>query len=159
IPSLLRNGIGEFLQSYEIKNAYLDFLALPSESEHERKEKIAVLQQINDILGQPAAYADRVRVENANVTVTATENVTRVAGFDLVLEPDKPGQLHLARLEVPGVPVWKNLRAETSYVHRNLFIKGVQLAPELTIDELNFDASRHAQHIGSMDLKMHAFGG
>ncbi len=159
LPLLVKKGVGEFLRSYEVRDAHLDLVALPSGSEKERKEKVAVAEQLNNILAQPAAYADRARIEDFNITVTATDSVTRVEGFHLVLDPEKAGYLRIARLDVPGVPVWENLHATTSYEKRNLFIKDLRLAPELVIDEVNFDASQRAQNTGSMLLKAHAFGG
>ncbi len=157
--SLIKHGVGEFLRSYAVRNASVDLVALPSASDAEKKQKRAIAQQLNDILAQPAAYADRVSIENFNVTVTAPENVTRVLGFHLQLDPAKIGHLRIARLEAPGIPVWENLAAETSYERRNLFIKDLRLAPELVIEELNFDASRRAQGIAGMWLKIRAFGG
>jgi hypothetical protein len=163
IPSLIKHGIGELLQSYELHHATIDIDALPSgkkketESEKERKHQIAKI--LNDILGQPAAYSDRVLVEDFNITVRAPGNVTEVKGVNILLDPEKPGYLRIARLAVPGVPVWENLDSVTTYTDRNLFIKELQLAPELVIEQLNFDASRHAQGKGSIMVRLRAFGG
>ena len=159
VPMLVKHGIGEFVQRYEVLNAHLEIDALPSKNEPERKQKRALAEDLNNLLGQPAAYADRVRIQNFNITVRAQKNVTQVAGFDLLLDPEKVGHLRIARLQIPGVPVWENLTAETTYAERNFFIKGLQLAPELIVDELNFDASRRAQHKGGMLLKARVFGG
>jgi hypothetical protein len=158
-PELVKNGVGEFLRSYAVRNADLELVALPSKSTGEKKQKRAIAEQLNAILAQPAAYADRVNIENFNVTVTAPENVTRVQGFHLFLDPEKLGHLRIARLEIPGVPVWENLSAATSYEARNLFIKDLKLAPELVIDALNFDASQRAQGKGGILLQAHTFGG
>lgn len=159
LPMLAKHGIGEFLQRYEIVNADLDIEVLPSKNEPEKKQKRALAEDLNNLLGQPAAYADRVRIQNFNITVRAPKNVTQVAGFNLLLDPEQPGYLRIARLQVPGVPVWENLAAETSYAERNFFIKKLQLAPQILIDELNFDASQRAQDKGSMSLRAHVFGG
>ena len=159
LPMLVRHGLGEFLRSYEMKDAHMEFVAVPSRSTGERRRKRAIAQQLNDILAQPAAYADRVRVENFNLTVTAPEAVTRIERLDLLLDPEQPGHLRIAKLEVPKVPVWQNIAAETSYVGRNFYLKNVQLSPELVIEELNFDASQRAQHRGGVTLKARAFGG
>lgn len=159
IPSLLKHGLGELLQSYEIHHATLELEALPSKSKAERKEKVRIAKLLNDILGQPAAYSDRVHIDDFNITVRAPGNVTEVKGVHLLLDPENFGHLRVARLAVPGLPVWENLAAETSYVERNFFIKGLPLAPELMIDELNFDASQRAQNKGSVMLKAQVFGG
>ncbi len=159
LPMLVRHGVGEFLRSYEIHRANLKLVALPSKNKQERKEKVAIAKMLNDILGQPAAYSDRVWIDDFNITVTAPNNVTEVKGFHLRLAPDKAGSLRVARLAIPGVPVWENLSAETSYAERNFFIKDLRLAPEIVLDEVNFDASQRAQKKGSMKLRAHAFGG
>ncbi len=163
IPRLVQHGIGEFLSSYEITNADLQIDALPDKKEAKksavRRERQSIGALLNTILGQPALYSDRVKIENFNLTVRAETNVTIIRGFHLLLDPQQPGALRVARLEIPGVPLWENLAAETSYEARNFYIRHLQLAPELSLDEMNFDASQRAQNKGSMQFKLHAFGG
>jgi len=159
IPMLVKHGIGEFVRSYEVINAELDFVALPSKSEQEKQQKISLAEDLDNLLEQPAAYADRVHIENFNITVTSEKNVTAVQGFSMLLDPEAVGYLRLARLQIPGVPVWENLTAETSYAQRDFFIKQLVLAPELVLEEVNFDASQRAQHKGSVDIKAKLFGG
>ncbi len=159
LPMLAKYGIGEFLRSYEVINADLEIDALPSKSEPERKQKHALAEDLNNLLGQPAAYADRVLIQNFNITVRAENNVTEVKGFHLSLDPQAPGSLRVERIKIPGLPVWDNLSAVTSYTDRNFYIKELQLAPDLVVEALNFDASQRAQHKGGMDLKARLFGG
>ena len=163
IPRLVKHGLGEFLGSYEIINADLQIDALPGKKEEKkpevRRERQSIGALLNTILGQPALYSDRVKIENFNLTVRAEKNVTIMRGFHLLLDPQQPGALRVARLEIPGVPLWENLAAETSYEARNFYIRHLQLAPELSLDEMNFDASQRAQNKGSMQFKLHAFGG
>ena len=159
IPRLVKKGIGEFLSSYEIIDADLEFEALPSKSTGERQEKKSIAELLNTILGQPALYSDRVKIEHFNLLVRAEQNVTEMRDFNLLLDPEKVGALSVARLRIPGVPVWENLAAETSYEKRNFYIRHLQLAPELSLEEVNFDASLRSQNKGSMQLKVRAFGG
>ncbi len=159
IPMLVRHGLSEFLRSYEIKNADLRLLAFPSEDEEEKRQKRSLARDLNNLLAQPALYADRVRVENFNIRVEAPDNVTEVQGFDLFAHPEQLGYLRVDRLKIPGLPVWENLSAETSYAQRNLYIRGLRLDEQLAINELNFDASQRAQKRGSIILKASAFGG
>jgi hypothetical protein len=146
IPSLLQHGIGELLQSYEIVNATLELDALPSKSQPERQEKHDIAETLNNILGQPAFYADRVRIQNFNITVRSESTVTAIKNFNLLLDPEKAGELLAERVQIPGVPVWTNLHAETSYAARNFFIKRLELSPDLILEEFNFDASQHSQN-------------
>jgi hypothetical protein len=159
LPMLARHGIGEFLRSYEVVNADLEFVAQPSANEAEKQQKRSLAEDLNNLLGQPAAYADRVNIQNFNITVRAENNVTEVKGFHLFLDPEAVGYLRVARLQIPGVPLWENLAAETSYARRNFFIKHLVLAPELVLEEVNFDASQRAQNKGSMDMRGSVFGG
>ena len=158
-PNLVRHGVGEFLRSYELVDAALELEALPSKSEPEKNEKKTIAQTLNNILGQPAFYADRVHIQNFNISVHSESAVTQVKNFNLELHPEQPGELRVERLQIPGVPVWTNLQAETSYAARNFFIRRLELSPELVIEEFNFDASQRSQNKGSMQLKARLFGG
>ena len=159
IWSLLRHGIGELLRSYEIVNASLELDALPSKSAPEREEKHEIADTLNNILGQPAFYADRVRIQNFNITVRSESNVTVIKNFNLTLDPELPGKLVAEQVQIPGLPVWTNLHADTSYTGRNFFIRRLELSPELILEEFNFDASQHAQNKAGIQLKAHVFGG
>jgi hypothetical protein len=159
IPMLIRHGIGEFLRSYEVLNADLEFVAQPSKTEEEKHEKVSLAEDLNNLLGQPAAYADRVQIENFNLAVHGDKSLTQIKGFHLLLDPQAVGYLRVARMEIPGVPLWQNLSAETSYAQRNFFIRHLVLAPELVLEEVNFDASQRAQNKGSVDVKAALFGG
>lgn len=159
IPLLIKHGIGEFLRSYEVTNANLEIDALPSKSEPEKQQKHALAEDLNNLLGQPALYADRVHISNFNITVRAEKNVTEVKNFNLSLDPEKNGELKIDRLAIPGIPVWEHLAAETSYAQRNFYLKNLELAPQLRIEEMNFDASQRSENKGSMFLRAHLFGG
>ena len=159
IPHLIQHGVGEFLSSYEISNADLAFLTPPSKTQAEHEQKKSVAQDLNNLLGQPALYADRVKIENFNLTVRSDTDLTEVRNVNLLFHPWEPGYLRIGRIKAPGLPAWENLSAETSYANRNLFVKSLTLDPELVIDELNFDASQRAQNKGSFFLKGRFFGG
>ncbi len=159
IAMLARYGVGEFLRSYEVHHADLAFVALPSETPSERREKIGIIQQLRAILAQPAAYADRAQIEDFNIRVRTPENVIVVEGIHILLAPDQTGYVRIGRIAVPGLPVWENLHAETSYTARNLFIKNLAITPDLVLRDMNFDASQRAQHKGNISLRADIFGG
>ena len=161
-PRLVRRGIGEFLGSYEITDADLRFVAVPDQdtgAKRAPRPRQGIAQILNTILGQPALYSDRVQVRNLNLSVIAGPHVTDIRGFHLLLDPRLPGTIGAARVQVPGVPVWENLRGTTSYTVRNFAIRNLQLAPELMVEKLNFDASQRSKNRGSAQLKARAFGG
>lgn len=159
IPHLIQHGVGELLSSYEIVDADLVFVPLPDKSDKDKEQKKSLAQDLNDILAQPALYADRVRIQNFSITVRLPDAVTEVRGFDLFLHPWEPGYLRIAHIQVPGLPAWNHLSAETSYVGRNLYIEHLAIAPEMVLDVVNFDASQRAAGKGSTSMAGHFFGG
>src|SRR5947209_8172391 len=60
IPMLIKHGIGEFLRSYELRNAELVFRPGPSKTKEDTKEKKSLAEDLNNLLGQPALYADEI---------------------------------------------------------------------------------------------------
>jgi hypothetical protein len=156
---LVREGYGWFIKSYEIHHADLSFVALPSKTKEEREAKKSIAETLRTVLTQPAAYSDRVLIDDFNLHVRSPEAVTELIGLNLLLHPENPGYMRIQRIQIPGLPTWDNLQSETSYVNRNLFQRNLRLTPDLLIEELNFDASRRAQGIGSITLKAQAFGG
>lgn len=152
-------GVGEFISNYEIHHADLAFTPLPGKTKEESEAKQSLREQLRTILGQPAAYSDRVELEDINVRLTSNGVVTEVRGLDLLLDPEKAGHFRIARVAVPGLPVWENINATTSYADRNLFQRGIQLGLHIVVDELNFDASKRDEHRGQIALKARVFGG
>jgi autotransporter translocation and assembly factor TamB len=114
---------------------------------------------LHDLLAQPAAYADRVWIENFNLEIRDRNDNTEIRGLHLTLDPEQPGALQIARVKIPRLEPWENLAAETSYVSRNFFIKGLVLTPDIVLEEVNFDASQRAQDKGSVMVKGRFFGG
>jgi len=156
---LAREGVGWFIQSYEIHHADLSFVALPSKTAEERESKKSIAETLRTVLTQPAAYSDRVLIDDFNLHVRSPQASTELIGLNLLLHPENPGYMRIERIQIPGLPVWQNLQSETSYVNRNLYQRNLRLTPDLLIEELNFDASQRSQGIGSITLKAQAFGG
>ncbi|MDQ3623430.1 MAG: hypothetical protein M3463_13220, partial [Verrucomicrobiota bacterium] len=98
VPMLIKHGVGEFLRSYEIRNADLAFIAKESRTEAERRQKRSIAEQLNQILAQPALYADRVLIENFNIALRSGADVTRIEQLDLFLHPSDPGWLRIRRV-------------------------------------------------------------
>jgi autotransporter translocation and assembly factor TamB len=155
IPQLIRKGIGEFLDSYEIKNAELIINAKAGS----KQQKQQLGRDLNNLLQQPAFYSDRVRVENFNIEVRAADAVTQVRGFHLLLDPERTGHLRVARLQIPKVRTWENLEATTEYAARNFYLRDLRLDDQMRIVEFNFDASQRADNKGSIQLRGEFFGG
>ncbi|MGV3531277.1 MAG: hypothetical protein ACO1QR_02830, partial [Chthoniobacteraceae bacterium] len=159
IPKLITGGLGEFLKSYEIRHADIDIVAKPSKNEAEKRQKRTLADDLNNLLAQPALYADEVGVEDFNLVVQSPKDVTRVEGLHLFLHPQKQGWLRVEAIELPKLPAWRKLSATTSYANRNLVITGLELDPRIKIDRFRFDASRRAEDRGSLGLDARLFGG
>lgn len=160
LVKLAKNGVGEFLESYELRNAELVFRPGPSETKEDTKEKKSIAEDLNNLLGQPALYADQASIENLSITVHGENDATtEVKHVRLKLHPWEAGYLKIDRIAVPGLPAWEHIDATTSYVKRDLVIQNLVLSPELIIDSYDFDASQRAQDKASMRLKARLFGG
>jgi len=156
---LMSQGVGETLSNYEVHHADLAFVAIPSATKEESKTKKTTAETLRTILGQPAAYSDRVEVEDFNIRVTSADAETALLGMNVLLDPVRPGWFRVARIQIPGLPVWEGIDASTSYVNRNLFQRGLRLGPDIVVDEINFDASQRKQKRGHVSVKATVFGG
>ena len=159
LPKLIRSGIGNFLHSYEVHHADLVFRADPSKTEEEKDQKVTIAQQLNNILAQPAAYADQVWIDDFTVRVVSPETQTVIGPLYLSLHPERAGELHIGLVKVPGVPEWKSLSATTSYADRNLFIRGLELSPDLVIEKINFEPGKEKAKAGRVFVDARVFGG
>lgn len=159
IPNLIKHGVGEFLRSYELRNADLVFRPGPSKTKEDTKEKKSLAEDLNNLLGQPALYADEANIENLSITVHGTDATTEVKHVRLKLHPWEPGYLKIDRIAVPGLPAWEHIDATTTYVKRDLFIQNLALSPELVVEKFDYDASKRAEDKGSMRLEARLFGG
>lgn len=156
---LISRGIGEFLSSYEVHRADLQFVALPSATHEEKEEKKSIIETLRTVLAQPAAYSDRVLIDDFSIKVRSPEAETAIRQLSLLFDTKKEGYVKIGRVQVPRLPVWENLTSETSYVNRNLYQRNLRLSPDLVIDEINFDASHRAEGRGQIAIRTHVFGG
>jgi hypothetical protein len=64
-----------------------------------------------------------------------------VSKLNLDLNPDQPGELEAAELRIPSGPDLQKIAATTSYKDRDLKIMGLDLAPEIRLRTVEFEAS------------------
>ena len=64
-----------------------------------------------------------------------------IGKLNLDLNPDQTGEFEAVELRIPGGPDLRNIAATTSYKDRDLKIMGLELAPEIRLRTLEFDAS------------------
>jgi hypothetical protein len=97
-------------------------------------------------------FPERLRLSDVNLLVRSTkqEQDFVLEHFDLDLDPNKPGELHIAKLQLPSAPAWTSISGRTSYTNKNLILGGLVLDDQNQIRLLAFDAS----HIRSNSLEV-----
>ena len=97
-------------------------------------------------------FPERLRLSDVNLLVRSTkqEQDFVLEHFDLDLDPNKPGELHIATLQLANAPAWRSISGRTSYTNKNLILGGLVLDDENQIRLLAFDAS----HIRSRSLEV-----
>ena len=120
---LVSKGASELLKNVEVRNvrAVLNPAKAPPPEPKTPKP--------NERLTLPAIFPERVVISDVNVLMRAANPADDVAleHLDLELNPSAPGALRIGRLQIPSVPVWTNLSAQTSYTDKNLFLRGLAL--------------------------------
>jgi hypothetical protein len=93
-----------------------------------------------------AIFPERLLISDANVLVrSTTEKPDFVLDhFNLSLDPQNPGELRAAVLQIPNAEAWRNVSAKTSYTNKNLVISGLVLDDQNQFRLIAFDASRIA---------------
>ena len=155
IPSLVRKGVSEFLKSYALKNGNIE--VKPVEGTKEQKHDLA--STLHDIIQQPALFSDRVDVENLNLVAHTPDGDFALQGASIFLDPVVAGSVEIKRLQVPQIRTWENLRATTTYAKRDLILRGLQIDPEIIIEQFELDASRRAEGINRLAVDGQLFGG
>ena len=61
---------------------------------------------------------------------------------DLDLDPRSPGELQIAKLQLPAGDSWSKLAGQTSYANKNFILRNFVLGDQDQIHLLNVDASR-----------------
>jgi autotransporter translocation and assembly factor TamB len=91
-----------------------------------------------------AVFPERLRLSDINLHVRSTDEKQDfvLEHLDVDLDPKKPGDLHLATLQIPNAPAWKNVSARTSYANKNLILSGLVLDAENQFRLIAIDASR-----------------
>jgi hypothetical protein len=155
IPSLLRNGLSEFLRSYVLRNAYI--VVKPVEGTSEQKTDLA--STLHGLIQQPALFSNHVEIDNLNLVANVPDGEFAVKGLTLFLDPVLPGSLDIALLQIPKVRTWNDLHATGSYANRDLILNGLEIDPQIVVQRFELDASQRAQGVNRLDLQGAVFGG
>ena len=141
--SFVRGGAAELIQNAEIRNARI----VLNPAKASLKPKIPPPDRRITL---PTIFPDRIRLSDVNLLIRTMPQEFILQHLDLDLDPHNPGELKIAKLQIPTAPAWKNISAETSYRHKNLILRGPTLDDENQFRLIAFDAS----HIASKSLEI-----
>ncbi|MDQ6809433.1 MAG: translocation/assembly module TamB domain-containing protein, partial [Verrucomicrobiota bacterium] len=110
-------------------------------------------------LSLPTIFPDRIRLSDVNVIFRTPPQDFILQGLDLELNPKAPGELRIARLQLPTVPAWTAISGRTSYENKNLIIRDVTLDGANKFRLIEIDASKIAQHQLGISLDASLAGG
>jgi hypothetical protein len=155
IPSLLRKGVSEFLDSYVLRNATI--VVKPVAGTKEQKTDLA--STLHGLIQQPALFSNHVEIDNLNLVAHVPDGEFAVKGLTLLLDPVQPGALDIYLLEIPKVRTWHDLKATATYANRDMILSGLEIDPQIVVQKFELDASRRAQGVNRMDVEGSVFGG
>lgn len=145
----LRKGATEFLENVEVRTARI----VLDPAKASLKPKVPRPDQRISLF---PFYPRRVRLSDFNLLVRGStrEGDFVLEQFDLELDPDRPGELQIAKLQLASGPSWKSIAGRTSYTNRNLSLGNITLDEQNQIRLLAFDASHIAAK--SIDVMLDA---
>jgi len=97
-------------------------------------------------------FPESLRLSDVSLLIRSTkqEQDFVLEHFDIDLDPKNPGELRIAKLQLPNAPPWQGISGRTSYTSKNLILGGLILDDQNQIRLLAFDAS----HIRSRSIEV-----
>jgi|GEM_PF-1419418 len=162
-PRLLRQGVTEFISSYELRDATVQVKALPA-SRKRRPHRLTRL--LRDVLQQPVLFSNRVQIRNFNLAADLPGGTLALTGAGIELHPDRPGFIAIQQAILPGIDTrWRNLHAPATYSDRHLIVGPLLLggagneADGIELRRLELDGSRRAAGFNQLTAEGRLFGG
>ncbi len=129
----LRGGMSQLLQEIEMRNA--SFVLDPAKAPPPKK----VVEEKTTL---PPFFPDRLVLSDINLQVKSVPQDLIVEHLYLDLNPDHPGELRIAKLQLASGRSWSSVTAATSYQERNLFLRNLVLDDQTQMRVVNLDASK-----------------
>ncbi|HSH40211.1 MAG TPA: hypothetical protein VK993_15665, partial [Chthoniobacterales bacterium] len=148
----LRGGMAELLEDIELRNASIVLdpaKAPPDEEEVVKDQKITL----------PAFFPDRMTLSDINLQVKSQPQDLVLEHLHLALNPDGPGELRIAKLQLASGKTWTSVAAATSYENHNLFLRNLVLDDQTRIEVVNIDASKIGENKLDVAVKGTVVGG
>lgn len=131
LVDLVRKGLPAFLRELEVRDLYLELTpAEPLPAEKEAKPQAFKF---------PALFPAMLNLDNINVVVHTPTGDTVLEALSFSLLPDRPGELKIQTLDIPGVRRWTDIAASTTYRDRNLVLTDLFVGREIALREFNLN--------------------
>lgn len=140
---LIRHGMSQFLDNVEVHSGRVVLNPRNAPEETQPKQKPAHAKP-----EVPALFPGRLQISDVSLVVRDSPHDLVIEHVDLDLNPRQPGELRIAKLQLPTAQTWSNIAAQTSYTNKNLILRDLALSDEDRIRLLSVDAS----HIGAKQL-------
>ena len=140
---LVHRGVSHFLQNVELRGAHVVLDPARAPPPKPRMKKGPTL---------PDAFPERIRLADVTLIVRQSPNDFVIEHADLDLNPRAPGELRIARLQLPSGHNWTSLSGKTSYTNKNFILRDVALSDQEQIRLLKVDASRIDSKALAVDL-------
>jgi autotransporter translocation and assembly factor TamB len=133
--ALLRHGISTAIKGAEIRSAQV--VMNPAKTPlrprpPNPKKKIEL----------PDIFPERLHVADATIIVRNRPHDFVLEHAAIDLDPRRPGQIKVAKLQLVGGQTWVNLVTPATYLNRNLIVRDLILADNERFRSINFDASQ-----------------
>ena len=89
-------------------------------------------------------FPERVHLVDATLIVRNKPHDFVMEHVDLEVDPKKPGELLIGKLQLVGGQTWTKVSAHTTYAKRNLVLRDLVLASDERVRSVNLDASQIA---------------
>jgi autotransporter translocation and assembly factor TamB len=134
IFGFLSGGMPKLLQEIEVRNAnvVLDPAKAPPPEKVLKEKKVTL----------PAFFPDRLTLSDVNVRMESQPQPLLIEHLSLELNPNRPGELRVGKLQLPSGRSWTAVTARTSYENHNLFLRDLILDDQTKLSVVNLDASK-----------------
>ena len=135
--TLLRHGISNALQNVEVRSARIvmnpDKTPLRPRPPNP-KNKIEL----------PDIFPERIHIADATIIVRNRPHDFVAEHANVDLDPRRPGEVLVDKLQLVGGQVWLKLAAHATYANRTLTLRDLVLGDDERFRSINFDASQIA---------------
>jgi hypothetical protein len=139
--ALLLHGPSQLLKNVEVRSARI--VLNPAKAASKPHKKIRL----------PMLFPERGKFVDTTLIVRGVPHDLAIEHVDLDLDPGRPGELRIDKLQLPAGQSWRKISGQTSYTNRSLILRDLALNDQERIRLLNVDASKIAAKTLSMNLE------